>query len=352
MYNLPNKPTVITATITECTARWRSFTVQALYEFLAEVADYEHAHRVRLNHVPMIAPALLEYLATMSGVDSRDYVSWGSFELKRAIRLSLSASRPTNIQLCEVAHRTVKFPRVYVSATANDADKAIAQLNQVPIFLSRMEHFRKFVAEYMDVSWPVEKNANEPRHHRLNEVAEDVIKAQASAGWAILKTDFHNIRKKSMDEVYDAITRCCREKVNTLASAAEVWEKFTRLPISFTPSASTTPYRPKTINHVAQDEEYIAPGEDATAVAEEPSAMVGDDDIDEELLSSSSDPANELCAIVPSAAPTPDPKTLPCNQVLLRGAGACKKGPDCPYSHDQAVLKAAWVEVYNKLYRK
>jgi len=149
----------------------------------------------------------------MSGVDSRDYVSWGSFELKRAIRLSLSASRPTNIQLCEVAHRTVKFPREYVSATANDADKAIAQLNQVPIFLSRMEHFRKFVADYMDVSWPVEKNANEPRHHRLKEVAEDVIKAQASAGWAILKTDFHNIRKKSMDEVYDAITRCCREKV-------------------------------------------------------------------------------------------------------------------------------------------
>jgi len=231
-----------------------------------------------------------------------------------------------------------------VSATANDADKAIAQLNQVPIFLSRMEHFRKFVADYMDVRWPAERNANEARHHRLNEVAEDVIKTQASAGWAILKTDFHSIRKKSMGEVYDAITRCCREKVNTLASAAEVREKFTRLPISFAPSASTTPYRPKTINHIVR-------GEEPTDAEEELQVMLGDVAIDE-LPSSPSDPKDTLCAIAPTTAPKPDPKTLPCTQVLLRGAGACKKGADCHYPYDRAILKAAWVEVYNKLYRK
>jgi len=131
----------------------------------------------------------------------------------------------------------------------------------------------------------------------------------------------------------------------TLASAAEVWEKFTRLPISFAPSASTTPYRPKTINHIAQ-------GEDATVAEDELPAMVESHDIDEVLSSFPPDPADALCAIAPTTAPTPDLKTLPCNQVLLRGAGACKKGPDCPYSHDQAVLKAAWEEVYNKLYRK
>jgi len=62
MSNLPNRPTAVTATITERTARWRSFTVQTLYEFLAEVADYEHAHRMRLNHIPMIALALMENL--------------------------------------------------------------------------------------------------------------------------------------------------------------------------------------------------------------------------------------------------------------------------------------------------
>ena len=80
--------------------------------------------------------------------------------------------------------------------------------------------------------------------------------------------------------------------------------------------------------------------------------MAGNDDIDEKLPSFQSDPTDALCAIAPTNAPTPDPKMLPCNQVLLRGAGACTKGSDCPYSHDQAVLNAAWVEVYNKLYRK
>jgi len=38
--------------------------------------------------------------------------------------------------------------------------------------------------------------------------------------------------------------------------------------------------------------------------------------------------------------------------VLLRGAGTCKKGPDSPYTHNQSILKAAWVEVCDKPYRQ
>jgi hypothetical protein len=79
-------------------------------------------------------------------------------------------------------------------------------------------------------------------------------------------------------------------------------------------------------------------------------AQGGDDD--EERREDSESPEQELCAMHAAPAASTDLSTLPCNQELLRGVGACKKGATCPYSHDPVVLKAAWVEIYNKHYRR
>lgn len=388
--NLPGCPTIATATITECTARWKTFTVAALYEFLNEVAEYEHAHRVVINHIPLISRALLDYLSRQEGAPSKNYAHWQHFELKKATMLALSASRPTSLQLCEIAQRVVKYPRVMASATASETDKALAQLNQVPLFLSRLDHFRRFVDEYIGVSWPAERNANEARVHRLNEVAEAAVKAHAPVAWNIIKTDFYDLRKKRFQELCDGLTRTCRERVATLASAAEVWEKLVKIPLASALGAameSASPSYPRRSHNLhnmekepleADETMFTAVGpadipdqknfavptetvEPTSPFAPPPLAIrpLGGplDDVEYDVEETARDGLNMLNAMdtkntAVAKTPAVDPKTLPCNQELIRGVGSCKRGADCPFSHDQALLKAAWVEVYNRLYRK
>ena len=47
----------MTATVTECAARWKTFSVAALHEFLNEVVEYEHAW-IRFKKIQLLTMKL------------------------------------------------------------------------------------------------------------------------------------------------------------------------------------------------------------------------------------------------------------------------------------------------------
>ena len=77
----------------------------------------------------------------------------------------------------------VQFPRSYISADASEVDKAVAQLHLVPQYLARINTYKIFLDDYTDIRWPEEKNVNEPRVHRLNEVVETAIRVNAAQAY-------------------------------------------------------------------------------------------------------------------------------------------------------------------------
>jgi hypothetical protein len=347
----------------------REFNVQSVFVFLRAVERYEHQYPRTVALVRHVDAAILDAITTNPehGDDlPRKVKTWTPQQLKTAMRRYFQTFQLHAEDLCEVANACIRFPKTgMVRDTASPAQRAIAQLAQLPVYCASLARFNHFVTEYqlLSAGWPKERNPTRRKAHRLNEVLQDILKDNAKYAWSVLEIDFYEYRKCTFRQLVDNLRDLCVAKISELNQAAQTYDRLLSIPNTAVATAgqyartgSSTAaktashgnfgkpsvyYSPKKLNHMEQQ------GDD-TEDPEEPTWNDAPSTYPEEVL----DDPEELNAIQGVAdGKSYDRSKEACHSYLFNpnGCSYLAKGKPCPFSHDPKIGMVAVEAARNNL---